>query len=124
MVRQSFTAEFSKLYRGELHVHMNGAIPVSTIQDILADELTELPSGFLIERDLLRHTPCQSLASYLTPWQVLRLFPKNAKTWIVFPLQSSRVSRRTMCALWSSEAAFCTLLLCKIAHPHKPWNAS
>ncbi|WP_254177180.1 hypothetical protein [Pseudomonas aeruginosa] len=82
VVRQSFTAEFSKLYRGELHVHMNGAIPVSTIQDILADELTELPSGFLIERDLLRHTPCQSLASYLTPWQVLRLgfYPVNTDT--------------------------------------------
>ncbi|WP_236731441.1 adenosine deaminase family protein [Pseudomonas amygdali] len=26
---------------------------------------------------MLRHTPCQSLASYLTPWQVLRLFPKR-----------------------------------------------
>ncbi|WP_312762841.1 adenosine deaminase family protein [Stutzerimonas balearica] len=77
VVRQSFTAELSELHRGELHVHMNGAIPVSTIQDILADELTELPSGFLIERDLLRYTPCQSLASYLTPWQVLRLFPKK-----------------------------------------------
>lgn len=63
--------------RAELHVHMNGAIPISTIQDIFKDELTELPSGFLIERDMLRHTPCQSLASYLTPWQVLRLFPKR-----------------------------------------------
>lgn len=63
--------------RGELHVHMNGAIPVSTIQEILADEATVMPSGFLIERDLLRHTPCPSLASYLTPWQILRLFPKK-----------------------------------------------
>ena len=69
--------ELSERDRAELHVHMNGAIPVSTIQDIFADELTELPSGFLIERDMLRHTPCQSLASYLTPWQVLRLFPKK-----------------------------------------------
>lgn len=56
---------------------MNGAIPESTIREILADEATVLPSGFLIERDLLRHTPCKSLASYLTPWQVLRLFPKK-----------------------------------------------
>lgn len=77
IVRESFTAELRDLRRGELHVHMNGAIPVSTIQNILADELTELPTGFLIERDLLRYTPCQSLASYLTPWQVLRLFPKK-----------------------------------------------
>lgn len=63
--------------RGELHLHMNGAIPESTIREILADEATVLPSGFLIDRDLLRHTPCKSLASYLSPWQVLRLFPKK-----------------------------------------------
>lgn len=63
--------------RGELHVHLNGAIPVRIIREILADEATELPPGFLIERDLLRSTPCQSLASYLAPWQVLRLFPKK-----------------------------------------------
>lgn len=77
LVRQSLTAELCERERGELHVHMNGAIPVSTIRDILDDELTELPYGFVIERDLVRHTPCQSLASYLTPWQVLRLFPKK-----------------------------------------------
>lgn len=77
VVRQSFTAELSEHHRGELHVHMNGAIPVSTIREIFMDEVTELPPGFLIERDLLRYTPCQSLASYLTPWQVLRLFPKK-----------------------------------------------
>lgn len=63
--------------RGELHVHLNGAIPAPIIREILADEATELPPGFLIERDLLRNTPCQSLASYLTPWQALRLFPKK-----------------------------------------------
>lgn len=63
--------------RGELHVHLNGAIPVPIIREILADEATELPPGFLIERDLLRNTTCQSLASYLTPWQALRLFPKK-----------------------------------------------
>lgn len=63
--------------RGELHVHLNGAIPVPMIRKILADEATELPPGFLIERDLLRNTPCHSLASYLTPWQALRLFPQK-----------------------------------------------
>ncbi|MCY1209111.1 Aminodeoxyfutalosine deaminase [compost metagenome] len=65
--------------RGELHVHMNGAIPTSTIRDILADEATVLPAGFEFERDLVRVTPCQSLAEYLKPWQVLRLFPKKRK---------------------------------------------
>lgn len=63
--------------RGELHVHMNGAIPVSTIREILADEATILPAGFELERNLVRITPCQSLAEYLTPWQVLRLFPRK-----------------------------------------------
>lgn len=65
--------------RGELHVHMNGAIPISTIREILSDELTVLPVGFEFERDLVRNAPCQSLAEYLTPWQVLRLFPKKRK---------------------------------------------
>ncbi len=63
--------------RGELHVHMNGAIPVATLLEVLSDEGTELPSGFLLERDLLRTSPCTSLASYLRPWQILRLLPKK-----------------------------------------------
>ena len=65
------------LKRGELHVHMNGAIPASTISEILADEGTSLPEGFDFQRDLVRLTPCHSLADYLRPWQILRLFPKK-----------------------------------------------
>lgn len=56
---------------------MNGAIPASTIRDILADERTSLPQGFDFQRDLVRVTPCRSLAEYLKPWQILRLFPKE-----------------------------------------------
>ncbi|WP_316157935.1 adenosine deaminase [Cupriavidus sp. BIC8F] len=63
--------------RGELHVHMNGAIPVSKIREILSDEAVVLPPGFEIERDLVRSTPRRSLAEYLRPWQVLRLFPRK-----------------------------------------------
>lgn len=63
--------------RGELHVHINGAIPAPTIREILADEATALPAGFEFGRNLLRAAPCQSLAEYLTPWQVLRLFPRK-----------------------------------------------
>lgn len=65
------------LKRGELHVHMNGAIPATTIREILADEATTLPQGFDLQRNLVQLTPCNSLAEYLTPWQVLRLFPKK-----------------------------------------------
>ncbi|WP_409260203.1 adenosine deaminase [Pseudomonas sp. KCJK8806] len=79
----------SERARAELHVHMNGAIPLSTIKEILADESTELPPSFSIEKDMSRRAPCQSLASYLTPWQVLRLFPKKRENldrlcWAVF----------------------------------------
>ncbi|RMO05539.1 Adenosine deaminase [Pseudomonas coronafaciens pv. zizaniae] len=77
IAHESLALESSEPDRAELHVHMNGAIPFSTIQDIFTDELTELPPGFVVERDMLRHTPCQSLAAYLTPWQVLRLFPRK-----------------------------------------------
>lgn len=67
------------LDRGELHVHMNGAIPIATIREILADEGTDLPVGFDFDRDLVRTAPCKSLAEYLTPWQVLRLLPKKSE---------------------------------------------
>ncbi|CAJ0809033.1 adenosine deaminase family protein [Ralstonia flaminis] len=63
--------------RGELHVHINGAIPASKIREILADEATVLPAGFEFERDLIRAKPCQSLAEYLRCWQVFRLFPRK-----------------------------------------------
>ena len=58
-------------------MHMNGAIPVSTIREIMADEATSLPAGFDFGRDMTRLAACKSLAEYLTPWQVLRLFPKK-----------------------------------------------
>lgn len=69
--------EFVVRDRADLHVHLNGAVPLATIQEILSDEATELPSGFEIERDLVRRLPSPSLAAYLTPWQVLRLLPRR-----------------------------------------------
>lgn len=56
---------------------MNGAVPLSTIAEIMADEATSFPAGVDFERDMTRLAPCKSLAEYLTPWQVLRLFPKK-----------------------------------------------
>lgn len=70
-------AQAHVLDRGELHVHLNGAVPLSTIQEIIADEATSFPAGFDLERDITRLTPCKSLSEYLTPWQLLRLFPKK-----------------------------------------------
>ncbi|CAM4449936.1 adenosine deaminase [Stenotrophomonas lactitubi] len=63
--------------RGELHVHLNGAVPTSVVREIMADEATFFPAGFDFERSMTRIAPCDSLAEYLTPWQVLRLFPRK-----------------------------------------------
>lgn len=73
----SYSAEFAVRDRADLHVHLNGAVPLDTLQDILLDEETTLPAGFEVERDLVRRSPSPSLAAYLTPWQVLRLLPRK-----------------------------------------------
>ncbi len=69
--------EVSRLAKGELHVHLNGLVPSSTIQLVLSNEGTQLPHGFNPNRDLIRQTACASLATYLAPWQVLRRIPKR-----------------------------------------------
>lgn len=63
--------------RADLHVHLNGAVPLAAIREILVDEATVLPEGFRVERDLIRREPAPSLSEYLTPWQVLRLLPRR-----------------------------------------------
>lgn len=65
------------LDKGELHIHLNGAVPAKTVLEILADEGTEIPTDFNLERDLVRLSPCSSLAEYLAPWQLLRRLPKR-----------------------------------------------
>ncbi|NIE84346.1 adenosine deaminase [Burkholderia sp. Cy-647] len=88
--------------RGELHVHMNGAIPASTIREILADEATVLPDGFDFNQDLVRATPCQSLAEYLTPWKVLRLFPRKREN-------LDRLTREVVASLAENNVRFVEL---------------
>lgn len=65
------------LDKGELHVHFNGALPLAAIKKVLADEATNIPPGFDLERDLVRQVPCRSLAEYLVPWQLLSRFPNS-----------------------------------------------
>jgi len=67
----------SGLDKGELHIHLNGAVPAKTVLAILADEGTEIATNFNPERDLVRRLPCSSLAEYLVPWQLLRKLPKR-----------------------------------------------
>jgi hypothetical protein len=45
-VERAEEAAANSFKRGELHIHMNGAIPASTIREILFDEGTVLPQGF------------------------------------------------------------------------------
>jgi adenosine deaminase len=96
--------------RGELHVHMNGAIPTSTIREILADEATVLPAGFEFERDLVRTTPCQSLTQYLTPWQVLRLFPRAREN-------IDRLTLAVVAAMADNNVRFVELRSSDLANP-------
>ncbi len=63
--------------RADLHVHLNGAIPLGVVREILSDEKTLLPGGFELGRDFVRRSPSPSLGDYLRPWQVLRLLPRK-----------------------------------------------
>lgn len=67
----------SSLDKGELHVHLNGLIPVSIIEKILIEESINLPSSFNIKNDLLREFPMKNLEDYIKAWEVLRLIPTN-----------------------------------------------
>ena len=65
----------SSLEKGELHIHLNGLISTTTIQNILIEESIEIPKNFNLKSDLLIEKPMDSLNDYLKPWEVLRLIP-------------------------------------------------
>lgn len=67
----------SAVEKGELHIHLNGAVPARTVLEILAEEGTDIMAGFNPERDLMRRLPCSSLGEYLRPWELLRRLPKR-----------------------------------------------
>lgn len=69
--------EIQLLKKGELHVHLNGLVSTDVIRRLLVRDRSELPTGFDLERDLNILLPADNLASYLKPWQVLRLLPKS-----------------------------------------------
>ncbi len=69
--------EIQLMEKGELHVHLNGLVSTDVIRSLLVRDRTDLPSGFDLETDLNISLPADSLASYLKPWQVLRLIPKS-----------------------------------------------
>ena len=69
--------EIELIKKGDLLVHLNGLVSTDVIQQLLVKNKSELPSGFDVENDLNILKPADSLASYLKPWQSLRLVPKS-----------------------------------------------
>ncbi len=63
--------------KGELHVHLNGLVSTDVVRNLLVKDRSGLPPGFDLEKDLNISLPADSLASYLKPWQALRLIPKS-----------------------------------------------
>lgn len=66
------------LPKAELHCHLNGAVPASTIADLLIRHHLappEFPDHRSLTEHLTFHTPKQSLAEYLAIWSLLRRLP-------------------------------------------------
>jgi adenosine deaminase len=65
------------LEKGELHVHLNGLVSTKIIRELLLRATNDLPEEFCIDKGLNILDPAKDLASYLKPWQVLRLIPSS-----------------------------------------------
>ncbi len=63
--------------KGDLHVHLNGAIPTDLVKNILEKDLTIIPSYFDLDKNLNILEPQNHLSDYLKPWEVLNLLPKS-----------------------------------------------
>lgn len=63
--------------KGELHVHLNGLVSTAIVRELLLKDNAPIPHGFDLNRDLTRLTPSRDLATYLKPWEVLRLVPRS-----------------------------------------------
>jgi adenosine deaminase len=63
--------------KGELHVHLNGLVSTNVVRSLLIKDNIEISADFDLESDLTILKPSDSLASYLKPWQLLRLIPKS-----------------------------------------------
>lgn len=65
------------LPKGDLHVHLNGAIPTNLVKELLAKNTNGIPSNFDINQDLNILEPQKNLQDYLKPWKVLNLIPRS-----------------------------------------------
>ncbi|ELY4527487.1 adenosine deaminase [Cronobacter sakazakii] len=71
--------DFSKVPKGELHVHFNGALPPDVVDRIiLENNSTERLTDINYDRSkLLVNKTSSGLVEYLKPWDFLRLIPIN-----------------------------------------------
>ena len=74
MLSASKTA-FSCLPKADLHVHINGAIPIATVKKLLISKTDTLPSWFDLDNDLVVKEPVNGLQDYFKPWHVLKKLP-------------------------------------------------
>lgn len=65
------------LEKGDLHVHLNGAIPTSFVRELLKKIPNQIPSNFDLDKHLNILEPQNNLFEYLKPWQVLNLIPRS-----------------------------------------------
>lgn len=66
-----------QLPKGDLHLHLNGAIPTSLIKKMLLENAISLPDNFNIDTDLNILERQTSLEEYLKPWRVLNKIPTS-----------------------------------------------
>ncbi|WP_080684200.1 adenosine deaminase [Pseudomonas chlororaphis subsp. aureofaciens] len=74
------TLEIKELKKGDIHLHLSGAIPSTQVYNALVNSGIELPDNFRIDTHLQIQKSCDSLSEYLKPWQLLRLLPKDRNT--------------------------------------------
>ncbi|WP_420370558.1 hypothetical protein [Acinetobacter baumannii] len=65
------------LPKGDLHVHLNGAIPTNFVRELLEKIPNQIPSNFDLDKHLNILEPQNNLVEYLKPWQVLNLIPRS-----------------------------------------------
>jgi adenosine deaminase len=85
------------LPKGDLHVHLNGAIPTNLVKELLAKNTNGIPSNFDINKDLNILEPQKNLQDYLKPWKVLNLIPRSQSDLNKIVLQTFFSLKRLCC---------------------------
>jgi len=70
-------SEIIALPKGDLHLHLNGAVPTQIVKNLLEKYPEHIPQEFLLEKDLNILSPQDNLMDYLRPWRVLNLVPRS-----------------------------------------------